>query len=187
MDEEANPKPDQPLQQYPPDLINEIAEARRVDRVRERPADTTHTLQSSYQTAEHLITDVTESSNLITTEDWAIYNAVGGGIAPTADFIELARTKPEVGGTISPESAFAILALAFEQATQGPDTILEITAVLGANLDESQVNEQLDKRRFLTEKAQVLKEKAGSEWDRIQQLASTPKFKGYGVRKFYRV
>ncbi len=176
---ESSPK----VENYPPDLKGAIFEARRMGRVEPTDARLTGRLiEAGYRHAEDLILEDPQKN----AEWWVTYYAVKGKISEVGDFLELARTKPDVGGNISPQRAFAFLAAAYENRVRlSSYGTLGLPADLGIPVSRQEQNEALDRRNELMQQVEEYGQKAGAEYQRVQEAINSPKFKSFEPRVGY--
>lgn len=172
-------KPEQ-TETLPPDLIQAIIEARRYDRVDSSdPQFTTDMMKGGLESAQRIITHYSNGSKK-TAEDWALYFATKGTIPFVGDYLELARTKPQIGGTIPREKMYALLSLAYERQIPFVDFSLKIIHASGKELPPEDLNEQLDQRNFLKQQSEAYRQQTGEiAYREIIDRANSPQFARY--------
>ncbi len=178
--------PEDPQQQpidvketYPLDLVEAIDKARSEGRGSADDTETAELLtKSGLVAAEWLIKQsVGGNKEIKTAKDWAMYHAVKGQVAQTADFLALAQNNPQLAGEISSQQAYALLALSTERSIQGlTSSKFVLPGAYGVKVPSKESDEALDEMSIGGKKANIYKEKAGLVYQEIQDLAKTPKF-----------
>lgn len=170
---------------YPSDLISAIAETRRIGRVDPSDPETTQfSIQDGYERAGRM---VAKSPNK-NAQYWATYHAVNGQLAYVGDFLELARTNPEIAGDISPGQMYALLSIAYERAAasliRGK---LELPAAYGRTVSEEKANTVLDERNSLMQQVEGFKNKAGTAYQQVLDKVHSPDFEQFRTQVGYRL
>lgn len=170
---------------YPPDLITAIVETRRIGRVSASDPETTQFLiQDGYARAERMTTKFPDKN----AQYWATYHTVNGQLAYVGDFLELARTNPELAGNISPQQMYALLSIAYERAAGWlTRDKLEFPTVFGIVVSEDEANTTLDERNSLMKKAENFKNKAGGTYQQELDKVNSPEFDQFKTQVGYRL
>ncbi|MBI2338643.1 hypothetical protein HYU95_05685 [Candidatus Daviesbacteria bacterium] len=160
---------------YPSDLVTAITEARRFNRGLEvEPAFASMILVSHYEVAVNSLKKSAPDKDYRTAEEGALYYAVRGMFSDTADFLEVALLDPQLGGAISAEKMYALLALAYERAIAWrADMNLANLSAYGIKKSPDAL---LDERNLFSRQSALFKAKAGDAYTEISNVANSPKF-----------
>lgn len=167
---------------HPPELNAAILEARRYNRSDpERPELTEFLMDEGLEGAkrEFMVSknNPRRSSIVSTAEELALKYALKGHVERAGDFIELAREDPDWAEAISPETAYAILAVSYDAAARDQVDRIQTRQRFGIQLTQHQIDQVLQQKILLLSLVKSLREKAGEKGlKHIADLLRSPKF-----------